>query len=275
MLIYQLTNITPRQMMGYVIETDGGKIIVIDGGWEEQTEELCRILDIVGKDVDAWFLTHEHIDHFGAIKGIIKNRKDIKIKKFYTNTCSEAVVNAFNEDQLAEHREWMEFADGIGLERGRLEMDQILNVDNITIEVLGIDNPDILVNNSNNQSVVLKFTEGDFTMLFLGDLGVEGGAKLLRNAGERVKCRAVQMAHHGQYGVDREVYEKVDAKYAFWPTPRWLWDNTEYLGKGEKGSGPFDTPKTIKWMEKLGAINVTSFERTIVFDTKNESWKEA
>ncbi len=274
MLIYQLTNITPRQMMGYVIKTDGGKVIVIDGGWEEQTSELYRILEMVGKDVDIWFLTHEHIDHFGAIKGIIKDHKDVTIKKFYTNTCSEAVVNAFNESQLAEHREWRDFVEAEELDTLRLEMDQILTVDNVTIEVLGIDNPDIFVNNSNNQSVVLKFIEGDFTMLFLSDLGVDGGVKLLQNAGDRLKCRAVQMAHHGQYGVDREVYEKVAAKYAFWPTPRWLWDNTEYLGKGEKGSGPFDTPKNIKWMEELGAINVTSFEHTVVFDTKTEGWQE-
>ncbi len=274
MLIYQLTNITPRQMMGYVIKTDGGKVIVIDGGWEEQTQELYRILNMVGKDVDTWFLTHEHIDHFGAIKGILKKHKDVTVGKFYTNTCSEPVINAFSENELAEHREWTDFIGTVELNKSQLEMNQVLTVDNVTIEVLGIDNPDILFNNSNNQSVVLKFTDGDFSMLFLGDLGVDGGIKLLGNAGDRVKSRAVQMAHHGQYGVGREVYEKVAAKYAFWPTPRWLWDNTEYLGEGEKGSGPFETPKNIKWMEELGATNVTSFERTVVFDTSTETWRE-
>ena len=32
MKIYQLTNASPSQMMGYVLITDAGKVIVIDGG---------------------------------------------------------------------------------------------------------------------------------------------------------------------------------------------------------------------------------------------------
>lgn len=40
MFIYQLTNTTAYQMMGYVIKTGGGETIVIDGGNHGQSDEL-------------------------------------------------------------------------------------------------------------------------------------------------------------------------------------------------------------------------------------------
>ena len=273
MLIYQLTNCTAYQMMGYVIKTDGGKVIVIDGGGFNQSSELYRVLEMVGKNVDMWILTHIHNDHYGAIAELFRNYDDVKVAGLWRNTAtSEEVINSLSEGEARQHYEWNEIEKEFDFPLHRFSLNEEFDIDNVHIEVLEIEKPEILVNNHNNQSVVLKFTEGDFTMLFLGDLGVEGGEKLLKTAGDRVKCTAVQMAHHGQGGVDIAVYKKIGATYAFWPTPKWLWDNTPYLG-GEPGIGPFVTPVTIKWMEELDTINVTSFESTIVFDTRTRTWK--
>lgn len=272
MKIYQLTNTTAYQMMGYVITTDDNKVIVIDGGNFKQSAELYRILEIVGKNVDMWILTHTHNDHYGAIYELFKEHDDVTVKSFWRNPInSEKLLEKMPEIEVEEHFEWQGFEKELNFNFHKFELNEEIVIDNVHIEILAVDNPDIFVNNCNNQSVVLKFTDGDFSFLILGDLGVEGGEKLLVTAGDRVKSTAVQMAHHGQGGVDRAVYERVGAKYAFWPTPKWLWDNTPYLG-GEPGIGPFVTPITAKWMEELNTINVTSFESTIVFDTKTEEW---
>ncbi|MCR5263003.1 MAG: MBL fold metallo-hydrolase, partial [Clostridiales bacterium] len=81
-------------------------------------------------------------------------------------------------------------------------------------------------------------------------LGVAGGEKLLACNGDKLKSDIVQMAHHGQNGVDRPVYEAIAPKICLLPTPQWLWDND--AGKG------YDTHtwKTIVvqgWMREIGA----------------------
>lgn len=273
MYIYQLTNCTAYQMMGYVIKTEDGRVIVIDGGGFQQSEELYRVLEMVGKNVDIWFLTHTHNDHYGAIVELFRTYDDINVTTMWANPSrSQTVLDAMPEAERKQVEEWNECSKELTFPIQRLSLNQEFEIDNVHIEVLGIDNTDILVNNSNNQSVVLKVTECDFSILFLADLGIEGGEKIVKTAGDKLKSTAVQMAHHGQAGVERNVYEKIGAKYAFWPTPKWLWDNTPYLG-GEPGIGPFETPKTAKWMEELNTINVTSFESTVVFNTKTEEWK--
>ncbi len=271
MLIYQLTNTTPVQMMGYVIKTDDGKVIVIDGGHYNQHEELYRVLSEVGKEVDLWILTHLHDDHFGAIIDLFKAHGDICAKRFWRNR-NDSILDNMDKETRAGVMCWYEFEKEHDLPYYSPVIGDRIDVGEVEIEVLGIDNPELISPNIiNDQSMVIKISDGDFSFLILGDLGVYGGRKLLANRGENLGADAVQMAHHGQRGVDRDVYEAISPRYAFWPTPKWLWENYEYLGKGKPGDGPFKTPEVIEWMKGIGAENVTSFDKTVVFDTKNKS----
>ena len=97
----------------------------------------------------------------------------------------------------------------------------------------------------NNQSAVWRVDVGDTSILFLGDLDVEGGDKLLASPyRSRLKADYVQMAHHGQEGVSEEFYQSVDPKYCLWPTQEWLWTN-------KHGKGPWKTLEVRAWMDKL------------------------
>jgi beta-lactamase superfamily II metal-dependent hydrolase len=126
---------------------------------------------------------------------------------------------------------------------------QTLDVDNVHFQVLGIRNPEFTGNPLNNSSVVLKVWDAKKSVLFLGDLGVEAGDKLLQGPfGDQLHADYVQMAHHGQKGVRENVYQAIRPSYCLWPTPLWLWDND---AGGGKGSGPFKTLETRAWMEKL------------------------
>ncbi len=49
MLICQLTNCTPTQMMGYLIKTKNEKLIVIDGGGYGQSAALERVIKNWGR----------------------------------------------------------------------------------------------------------------------------------------------------------------------------------------------------------------------------------
>ncbi|MBE6927370.1 MAG: MBL fold metallo-hydrolase [Ruminococcaceae bacterium] len=80
--IHQLPSMTPldddyEKMMSYIIQTRGGKIIVIDGGCPTQDLDgnylfsyLQRITGSAAPHIDAWFLTHQHADHFGAFLSV-------------------------------------------------------------------------------------------------------------------------------------------------------------------------------------------------------------
>lgn len=87
--------------------------------------------------------------------------------------------------------------------------------------------------------------------IFLGDAGVEEGQKMLAMYAGTGKLKAdyVQMAHHGQNGVERDFYEAVAPTGCFWCTPRWLWEND--AGKGYNTHG-WKTIIVRGWMEELG-----------------------
>ena len=68
-----------NQMVGYAIVTGNGKIILIDGGYDDDAAYLLRYLKYLagGKPtISAWFFTHLHGDHTDAFAEIVKNRFD-------------------------------------------------------------------------------------------------------------------------------------------------------------------------------------------------------
>lgn len=120
----------------------------------------------------------------------------------------------------------------------------------MTIKVLREPDESITSNAYNNSSVVYRLESEGKSMLFLGDLGVEGGRQLLEQVPhELIKSDFVQMAHHGQCGVEKSVYEVINPDYCFWCTPSWLWDND--AGRGYD-THSWKTIVTRGWMSEIG-----------------------
>ena len=245
----QLSDHSTRQMMGYILKTKNNKIIVIDGGTIDDTENLVEQINKHGGKVDAWFLTHLHDDHLGAFSNIA-NDKQIQIEKIY---CSFNEYSWYeeNEPSRAEFsKQILEILkqDNIKDKVEEVSLNQDINIDDVKIEILGIKNPEITENAGNEQSMVVKFDTGKTTFLVLGDTGIKSSEKLLKTQKEKLKSDIVQMAHHGQNGATKELYEQINPSICMWPTPEWLWNNDS--GEG-KGSGPWKTLETRQWMEEL------------------------
>ena len=87
--LLQLANRCHTQMMAYRIITPTGKIVMIDGGNYKnppEGETLYRLLQEQGGHVDAWFVTHPHSDHLGAIAYVLEHYGDqIAVDQFYFN----------------------------------------------------------------------------------------------------------------------------------------------------------------------------------------------
>ena len=111
------------------------------------------------------------------------------------------------------------------------------------------ENPEITANPINNSSIAFRLWDATKSVLFTGDLGPEGGEKLLNSDQARhLPADYVQMAHHGQKGVSEAFYAAVNPSFCLWPTPKWLWDNDN---GGGPGSGPWKTLEVRAWMDKL------------------------
>ncbi len=94
---YQLAPDPNSLMMSYVIKTANGKVIVVDGGIDGQGLDndpylpaaIRAVLGLNENDyfeVEAWFLTHHHKDHFYELAKMLVNYKEsdnYRINNFY------------------------------------------------------------------------------------------------------------------------------------------------------------------------------------------------
>lgn len=261
--VYMLSNQSYSQMMSYIIE-DNGNTIVVDGGTAADEDNLINTIKEVSKDnkVEAWFLTHYHKDHTGALAKYLQSKsKDITIDKIYYNFPKESWVKKYEPNRYEDE---VQINNGLKCFKNKeiVSLNQRINIGKDKIEVLRTYNPKIKNNAGNNSSSIYKMTVKKNTLLFLGDLGIEGGEELLSLNKSSIKnMDYVQMAHHGQAGVSKDVYKIINPKYCMWPTTDWLWTNKD---------GIYKTDETKKWMHSLHVDkNYVANKGTVQIKLKN------
>ena len=246
--LWQLPEQTHSQMMSYVLRTQKGTVIVIDGGTKGDAPYLREFLKKQGGEVEAWILTHPHSDHCHAMTEILSNPDGISVKRLYASLPPDEWLRAHEPDSARDAAAVREAARSAGLAFNQMVPGQLLVFDGVRVEVLGVRNEEIRANAINNSSVVLRASDARKSVLFTGDLGPEGGEKLLKSRmASRLRADYVQMAHHGQNGVTEEFYRAVQPSYCLWTTPTWLWNNDRGQGPG---TGPWRTLEVRGWMEK-------------------------
>lgn len=249
-VLIQLSAQGSRQMMGYIIKTDNDKVIVIDGGTTEDTDNLINYINELGGKVDYWFITHAHDDHAGAFSDVVTN----------TNIEIESVCISLNSADWYNENEAERSDFSLGLiniiEKSRVsdsvivpQINDVIEIDNINVEILKINSPEVLENAGNEQSMVFSLSTDETSILFLGDTAAVGSNWLIENQKDKLKCDIVQMSHHGQDGATKELYKIIEPEICLWPTPEWLWNNDN---GGGYNSGNWKTLETREWMNELG-----------------------
>ena len=242
------------RMMGYVIVTNLGKVIVVDGGLYTDGPKLERYINEYGGKVDSWFITHFHADHTGAFDYVVNNTS-IEVENVYTSLNSRENVEKYELIRLDDYDRYVKTLKNPKLE-GKVhdvKIGQIIKTGNITSEILSVKNEEFTNNYGNNQSVVIKMKIGSSSMIFLGDTGLEEEEFLINNySAQKLKADYVQMSHHGQKGASEKLYSIISPKYCFWPCSIKLYDNN--MGNGFN-TASFKTVETRRWVEKLGVIN--------------------
>lgn len=252
--VYMLTSQSRSQMMSFILKSDE-HLLVIDGGNTCDADYLCAYVKKLGGVIDGWFITHPHSDHCDAFSSMMERRaSEVSVKEIYYNFPSKEYLEASDDSKKEKERDsanrvLREISDKnipfTIVHRG----DEFV-FGEIKVTVLREPDENIKVNMVNNASVVYRVDANGVSMVFLGDLGKEGGEQLLANtAPELLSADMVQLAHHGQNGVGREVYDAIGAKFCFWCTPDWLWDNDNGLGYD---THHWKTVVTRGWMSDIG-----------------------
>lgn len=241
------------QNLSCVIRTRGGSVIVVDGGRDIDAEHLTEVIQSMGGRVAAWLITHPHSDHIGALTELLNTEPGpIAIDQIYYSFLENSVY------ETGENQGRMEDLTSLQEAFQKLE-ERILHPPVKKGDTFQVDEARITVMNEpfacqentfNNSSVAYRLEINDKRILFLGDMGWQAGENLLKVCTpEELKADVVQMAHHGQAGVEKDVYEVISPEICLWPTPQWLWDNEL---DGVAGAGPYHTLTVRRWMEELG-----------------------
>lgn len=233
----------------YVFLTDGGKVVVMDGGFDHEALFLRGFIGALGGEVEAWFVSHPHPDHMGALNEILKAPGDISIKTIYHSRMPEEVIMAEPQCEKSCHEYYQRFLDQTKTRVVDIqEPGETFCFDGMKIKILSVAN-DFTTNPYNNSSMIMRVWDKRKSIVFLGDAGIECGDKVLAGPfAPDLNCDYLQMAHHGQNGCSEEFYRSIKFSACLWPTPTWVWNNDQ--GKGFD-TGILNTVRTREWMERL------------------------
>lgn len=230
----------------YVVQTANGKVIVMDGGFEAEKDYLRGFIDALGGKVNAWIISHPHDDHITAIIALLENPKGLKIDKIYHSRFPDVLIDAESEKTAEITRKFYSLLDNAtDIEVVDCHCGDEFEIDGVNFKILSEKNPEMANRNPyNNSSMAYKMWDSEKSFIFLGDLGVEGGQKLLDSEyAKDLECDYLQMAHHGQDGCDKKFYQTIKFRACLWPSPKWVYNAP---------MGRLKTAEVRGWMKELG-----------------------
>ena len=132
--LIQLKNNSHIQMMGYIIKTNNNKIIVIDGGTFDDTQNLINNINQYTGKIDYWFITHPHKDHASCFIDIVKNT-DIEIGEIYVTINDK---NWYEQYGNGREEESINFINTLSEQKIKekvheVYINQVIQIDNINL----------------------------------------------------------------------------------------------------------------------------------------------
>lgn len=240
----------------FILTSEQGTVVVVDGGHRFNAQHLLkRLKEITGQyipHIDAWILSHAHEDHVEAFIEILeKYPESVLIDK--------VIYDFYNIDYLAECEklqriEYLKAFEELKPMFAQKEyiprIGDSLDIGDMHFEILFDARAEMNAKDINNRSIVFTVSYGGKKAIFLGDLGVEGGEKLLDmwQDTDMLQSDICQMAHHGNWCCKEPVYQAIRPSVCLWPTPNYVWNND--VGGGYN-TFIFNVMEVRSWIEKL------------------------
>ncbi len=214
--------------MGYVIVTENGKLIVIDGGCPNDAEDFLALLEqyAEGKPVvDLWIITHAHSDHFGAVNVISKTpalRERLEVKEFLWRFPEEFVEGNGNRSNIPMNQMMNDLCDAFGASRHQPELNEKMTVDGMELHFLYYAYDCSIINNhfnANACSLIFTVQAKNKKIMFTGDAVSRTLQVVEWLYRKQLKCDILQMPHHALCDTGLlTFYKGVDAAILLEPT---------------------------------------------------------
>lgn len=158
----------------------GDREILIDGG-DKSPGVVSYLDDYIDEPLEVMVATHPHAEHIG---GLIAVLDVFEVEEIWLNgdTSTSKTFNEFMSRVNAEGASVYEAERGDSIEVGVL-----------TFLTLHPVRP--LVDNTNNNSIVLRLSYGNIDFLFTGDAEKEAEASILKS-GLTIQANVLKVGHH-------------------------------------------------------------------------------
>lgn len=254
--------------MGYFILLPNKELIFIDGGRDIDGDLVKFYINKYGNGkVNHWFITHPHSDHAGALLKLLAEENNLEVDNIYYSFLKDEWYKEHDTRGYETAHIMLERLNSTKI-KNRIECyeGQVIEFGNIKIDIIRTPNPEIInSDNGNDASMTFKITATDVdkSILFLGDSYVYASKELLDGNTKILKSDSVQMSHHGQNGVSKEVYDAIQPSVCFFNCPRYLYDNDNGTGYN---TGKWQTVEVRRWMDELETVNYKAFNGDQTFE---------
>ena len=179
-----------------ILTSPDGKIMLIDAGDPGASGQVVAALQAMGiTRIDYLVASHPHVDHVGGFPAVMRAFAIGQVMTSYLEYPSSSYYNAYMTEITAQGLEHVLLAQGDVFSFG----------EDVTVEVLWPGSeiayydgyPQSGTQFINNDSLALKFTYGESTMLFCGDLYTAAEKELVAQYGDRLDCDVLKANHHG------------------------------------------------------------------------------
>ena len=245
--IHMLKSVTDTIGDSFIITTADGKVIVIDGGYAAETtyfvDYLKKVTGSKKPHIDAWFLSHAHDDHCEVFLRVAEHYTDeVSFDRVYVNFPEASFYDGYDEWAVYVIENFNRLLPAYADKVVPLAEGDVFNVGDAKFTVLYTFNPEW--HTCNEGSAIMRMDLGGTSVMFTGDAEVNAGNYVVEKYGESglMKCDYCKMSHHGQGGVGRNFYETVAPSVCLWPTPTWVYHNT---------NGNLRTFETLEWVKAL------------------------
>ncbi len=246
--ITQYASVTGNQSMAYSITDPKGRLIMIDGGWEQDANYIRNIIKSEGNHVYAWIVTHPHPDHVGALNKILSNNSTgIRIDHIYTPKVNGKRYEETkrDSDRIEAYRTFNKLTQKMNNVSQLKEGDHFSSL-GLTFTILHAWDKEVDSLSSalcNNGSLMFMVNGEQEKMLFCADTEKTIQSSIISRHKGELAANYVQAAHHGNWGLTTQFYDIVQARIAFFDAPSYIVSDT---------SGKYDAPVLKAHLQKAG-----------------------
>lgn len=211
--------------MGYIVVTKNGNLVVIDGGFGEDAEDILTIIKNNSPSetakVDLWIITHPHTDHYGALREIANNekyREQIKVEKILYWFPMEFCGKDGKPGMLAKANDHLDaIIASFETECHRPTLDEKMMIGGTELHFLYVPDDCSILNtgggNANLCSLIFTIKGENKKVMITGDAYGRSMQITAWRYKKKLTCDILQMPHHGlcdAYNAD--FYREVNAK---------------------------------------------------------------